>query len=190
MSTSVATKANVSAVGKPDSGKSGKAVSHGESIVPDSGMSDKNRLDKPETTAESERQGDYLQLLLSHERRFEVLDRENRELRARCVILQQRNMRQLKQIQALSARSDKVADSTVQSASSDTAHTGSEPPRMRMSMLLTDVLSELDKSEFESVEPAASSRFVRRTRRSARAAMRSLRNAMASVVTRTLKLLF
>lgn len=189
MSTTVATKANAAAVGKPDSDESGKAVSHGESILPDSGISGKHRSDKPETSAESERQGDYLQLLLSHERRFEVLDRENRELRARCVILQQRNIRQLKQIQALKARSGKVFD-TGQCASSDTAHTSSEPPRMRMSMLLTDVLSELDKSEFESVEPATNSRFIRHTKRSARAVMRSLRNAMTSVVTRTLKLLF
>ena len=189
MSTTVATKANAAAVGKPDSDESGKAVSHGESILPDSGISGKHRSDKPETSAESERQGDYLQLLLSHERRFEVLDRENRELRARCVILQQRNIHQLKQIQALKARSGKVFD-TGQCASSDTAHTSSEPPRMRMSMLLTDVLSELDKSEFESVEPATNSRFIRRTKRSARAVMRSLRNAMTSVVTRTLKLLF
>ena len=127
--------------------------------------------------------GDYLKLLLSHERRFDKLELENQRLKASCETLQQQNNEHLQTIQKLKKQSDTEAG----------ANKSSSPLRRRRAVMKPSSLDELpvlDKSEFVSVKPMADVTVIRRMQKSLMQISRSTQEIINSGGRWCMKLLF
>lgn len=133
--------------------------------------------------------GDYLKLLLSHERRFDKLELENQRLKASCETLQQQNNEHLQTIQKLKKQSDTEAGAN----KSSSPFNSRSPLRRRRAVMKPSSLDELpvlDKSEFVSVKPMADVTVIRRMQKSLMQISRSTQEIINSGGRWCFKLLF
>ena len=132
--------------------------------------------------------GDYLKLLLSHERRFEALELENYRLKARCEALQQQNIEQLQTILQLQNQSGTGVDANESSVSVNSQSAPHRRAEMKPESL--DELPVFDKSEFDSVKPKPDVSIIQQIQQSVMQFIRLTQESIISGGRWCMKLLF